>query len=613
MIMCGIIGMVASRDVVPFLTDGLKRMEYRGYDSAGIAIRRERREGGTYEFTRRRAKGKIAALRNVIADAPVSGDIGIGHIRWASHGEPTEANAHPHSSTTVTLVHNGIIENWQTLKQELSNKGYVFSSQTDTEVVAHLIQSKLDQGLPALAAFREAVQRLQGAYAIAVMIESTPDTLYVARLGSPLIVGEGNGEMYAGSDALALAPVTDKVRYLEEGDHAVITTESIVIYDESNTPVERELVETGLTADDTDKGGFPHFMLKEIHEQPDVVRGLINQYIDAETKTVKPLSLTFDPNNVDRMAFIACGTAYHAGVVGKYWIEKLAKLNVDIDVASEYRYRDLIQPERGVFVAVSQSGETADTLAALRRAKSENQHIVSIVNVGSSTMARESRDLLPIYAGTEIGVASTKAFVAQSVVILCLAIWLGRQRNTLSLDEEQAIISALIDLPEQIQQSINEVSGIQHIAHSIAPASDVLFLGRGRQFPIALEAALKLKEISYIHAEGYASGEMKHGAIALIDEHVPVVCLCPTDEVLEKSLSNMQEVAARKAQVILVAEQSVCTENETIHHIVMPSVHPIVSPILYVVPMQLLSYYTAVTLGKDVDQPRNLAKSVTIE
>lgn len=602
--------MVAQRDVVPFLTDGLKRMEYRGYDSAGVAVYNPEL-GET--FIRRRAEGKIAALNANLNSNPVSGNIGIGHIRWATHGEPTEANAHPHHSTTVSLVHNGIIENWQTLKQELLNHGYAFNTQTDTEVAAHLIQYHLDKGLSPLDAFRTTVKRLDGAYALAAMIESAPNTLFVARLGSPLLVGEGQDAHYVGSDALALAPATDKVRYLEEGDYAVITRDNINIYDLSDTPTERELVATGLSADDADKGGYAHFMIKEIHEQPDIIEGLINRYIDRDTQTVKSLPLTFDPNHIDRMAFIACGTAYHAGLVGKYWIETLARLNVDIDVASEYRYRDLIQPQRGVFVAVSQSGETADTLAALRRAKAEDQHIVTIVNVASSSMARESTDLLLTHAGTEIGVASTKAFIAQTVTILCLAIYLGRQRGTLTLEAEQAIVKSLLTLPEQSRALLSDVSHIQHVAYSMSNAQDVLFLGRGRNFPIALEAALKLKEISYIHAEGYASGEMKHGAIALIDDNVPVVCLCPNDEVLEKSLSNMQEVAARKARVILVAEQAACTENPVEHAIVMPPIHPVVSPILYVIPMQLLSYYAAVTLGKDVDQPRNLAKSVTVE
>lgn len=610
--MCGIIAMVARRDVVPFLTDSLRRMEYRGYDSAGIAVRRKKE--GEFKFSRRRAKGKLASLINVLGDAPIEGNCGIGHIRWATHGEPTETNAHPHKSASVMVVHNGIIENWQDLKQELLNKGYVFGSQTDTEVIAHLIQSKLDSGLSALEAFRESVKRLQGAYAIAVMIDSEPDTLFVARLGSPLIVGEGEGEMYAGSDALALAPMTEKVRYLEEGDTAVLTANNVVIYDKSNTPVERELVITGLTADDTDKGGFPHFMLKEIYDQPAVIRQLMAHYIDSQKKTVKPLNVTFDPNHIERFAIIACGTAYHAGLLGKYWIESLARLPVDTDVASEYRYRDLVQPKNGAFIAVSQSGETADTLAALRRAKSENQHIISVVNVESSSMARESMDVLPILAGTEIGVASTKAFVAQAFVMLCLAIWLGRQRGTLSLEEEQAIVESLLALPNQIQESINQAAEMQQLAHTISIANDVLFLGRGRSFPIALESALKLKEISYIHAEGFASGEMKHGTIALIDEHVPVICLCPDDEVLEKSLSNMQEVIARKASVILLAERHVCNNESTVaHRVVMPKIHPMVSPILYVIPMQLLSYYTALHLGKDVDQPRNLAKSVTVE
>ncbi len=608
--MCGIIGMVADSDVVPFLADGLKRMEYRGYDSAGIAIQNPNPNQG---FIRRRAEGKIANLNAEIAANPLNGRVGIGHIRWATHGKPTVDNAHPHHSTNVSVVHNGIIENWQEIKEELTDKGYVFSSQTDTEVVAHLIQSYLDNGLGALDAFRAAIKCLDGAYALAVMIAAAPDTLFVARLGSPLLVGEGEGARYVGSDALALAPSTSKVRYLEEGDYAVVTQQHIAIYDQAGIAVERELVETGLSADDTDKGGFPHYMLKEIHEQPQVIQGLLEQYIDFDSQTVKPLDLTFDPNTVERLAFISCGTAYHAGAVGKYWIETLARLSVDIDVASEYRYRDLIQPKNGVFIAVSQSGETADTLAALRRAKAEGQHIVTLVNVASSTMARESTDVLLTHAGTEIGVASTKAFIAQAVTILCLAIWLGRQRGTLTLAEEQAIVADLVVLPAKTQALVDDVAHIQTVAHEVSKASDVLFLGRGRNFPIALEAALKLKEISYIHAEGYASGEMKHGAIALIDEAVPVVCLCPSDDVLEKSLSNMEEVAARGAQVILVAEQSVCDHNQHDQAIVMPPVHPVVSPILYVVPMQLLSYYTAVVLGKDVDQPRNLAKSVTVE
>ncbi len=609
--MCGIIGMVAKRDVVPFLTDSLRRMEYRGYDSAGIAVRRERE--GKFEFSRRRAKGKIAALQNVLSDAPVKGNIGIGHIRWATHGEPTEANAHPHKSRTVSVVHNGIIENWQELKKKLVDEGFVFNTQTDTEVIAHLIQSQLDTGLSAQEAFFSSIKQLEGAYAVAVMIESAPDTLFAARLGSPLIIGEGDGEMYAGSDALALAPMTENVRYLEEGDIAILTADSVTIYDKNNEITERPLVATGLTADETDKGKFSHFMLKEIHEQPKVINRLIEHYIDCDRMTVKPLPISFNPQEVDRIAFIACGTAYHAGMLGRYWIEKLARLNVDIDVASEYRYRDLVPNKNGVFVAVSQSGETADTLAALRRAKADNQHILSVVNVASSSMARESQDLLLIHAGTEIGVASTKAFLAQAFVILCFAIWLGRERGTLSLEEEQEIVKALLALPEQIQASIDDVEKVQTIAHSIASADDVLFLGRGRNYPIALESALKLKEISYIHAEGFASGEMKHGTIALIDEYVPVICLCPNDEVMEKSLSNMQEVIARKAQVVLLADQKTCDNNATTQQLVMPEVHPVVSPLLYVIPMQLLSYYTALTLGHDVDQPRNLAKSVTVE
>lgn len=605
--MCGIIGMVASRDVVPFLVDGLRRMEYRGYDSAGIAIQSQN------TFIRRRAKGKISALMNVVSDAPLNGNIGIGHIRWATHGAPTEANAHPHVSKNVALVHNGIIENWQELKAELLKQGFHFQSETDTEVIAHLIQSYLNQGLPALEAFQSTLKRIRGAYALAAMIDSLPNTLLVARLGSPLVIGLGNNEMYVGSDALALAPVTQEVYFLEDGDSAILSTNSFQIFDAHFAPTQRKLVHTGLTAEDTDKGRFTHFMQKEIFEQPKVMRDLIAHYIDIETHTIKPMSVSFNPKEVERMAFIACGTAYHSGVLGKYWMETLAKINVDVDFASEYRYRDLVQPKKGVFIAFSQSGETADTLAALRRAKAEGQHIASIVNVQSSTMARESSDVLPILAGTEIGVASTKAFTAQCFVVLCLAIWMGRQRGVLSAEYEQELVKAILLLPNSIETNLAKTADIEHIAKAIAPASDVLFLGRGRNYPIALEGALKLKEISYIHAEAYASGEMKHGAIALIDEHVPVVVIAPCDEVLEKSLSNMHEVAARQAQVILVAEAEVCTKNNAQHHIIMQKTHAILSPINFVIPLQLLAYYTALALGKDVDQPRNLAKSVTVE
>ncbi len=606
--MCGIIGMVGSRDVVPFLMDSLKRMEYRGYDSAGIAVFDDGK------FNRRRAKGKLSALQSVVEANPLTGNIGIGHIRWASHGTPTEENAHPHKSSNVKVVHNGIIENWQTLRKELENKGYKFISDTDTEVVAHLIQSNIDAGLNATQAFQTSIKRLQGAYALAVMIESEPETLFVARLGSPLVVGSGENEMYVGSDALVLAPVTNKVQFLEEGDYAIITGNSIQIFDCSDTQVQREITETGLTADDTDKAGFPHFMLKEIHEQPKVLEGLIERYIDVENKQIKDLELGFDPKEIERFAFIACGTAYHAGMVGKYWMESLAKVSVDIDVASEYRYRDLIMPKKGVFVAISQSGETADTLAALRKAKQGNQHIMSVINVESSTMARESDDILPIIAGAEIGVASTKAFVAQCFTILCLSIWLGKKRGVLSQQQESELITDILLLPKMVKNSIEDIKQVQHVSYALTTATDVLFLGRGLNYPIALESSLKLKEISYIHAEGYASGEMKHGAIALIDKNVPVVCLVPNDKVAEKSLSNMQEVAAREAQVVLVSTKEICEQNNDVaHKIEMPEINPVISPILYIIPMQLLSYYTALTLGKDVDQPRNLAKSVTIE
>lgn len=605
--MCGIIGMVGNKDVVPFLLNGLQRMEYRGYDSAGIAVYTDNK------FLRRRAKGKISALNNVVKDAPLNGSTGIGHIRWATHGAPTEANAHPHASDNVVVVHNGIIENWQELKSELVSAGFTFYTETDTEVVAHLIQHYLNQGLKPVEAFNKTIKRLEGAYALAVMIDATPDIIYVARLGSPLVIGVGEGEMYVGSDPLSLALVTDRVMFLEEGDWGFITQSAITIFDENDLNVAHEIVHTGLTAEKVDKSGFDFFMLKEIYEQPAVLADLIGKYIDVENKKVKELDISLDANAISRMAFIACGTAYHAALLGRYYMETLARMPVDLDVASEYRYRDLVQPEGGVFIAFSQSGETADTLAALRRAKKEGQHIMSIVNVVSSTMARESDDILPTIAGAEIGVASTKAYSAQCFVVLCLALWLGRKRGAISAAQETEIVEAMLALPRLYNQVLENATDIQHIGKAIAPASDVLFLGRGRNYPIALEAALKLKEISYIHAEGYASGEMKHGAIALIDEHVPVIVLAPKDETLDKSLSNMHEVAARKAQVVLVSSAQTATEQDAIHKIIMPDVHPITSPILYVLPMQLLAYHAAVALGKDVDQPRNLAKSVTVE
>ncbi len=605
--MCGIIGMVGPKDVTSFLMSGLRRMEYRGYDSAGIAVYNEG------EFFRRRAKGKIAALENVVNDAPIEGHIGIGHIRWATHGAPTEVNAHPHISKDVIVVHNGIIENWQELKGELIEKNFTFQTDTDTEVVAHLIQSYFNEGLCAFKAFKAAVKRLKGAYALAVMIRSRPHEIFIARLGSPLVIGIGEGEMYIGSDPLSLAQATDKVIFLEEGDFGVITQDNVELYDKNAQAVSREITETGLKAENIDKDGFDHYMLKEIFEQPAVLAALIERYIDTEKKCVKNLPLSFDPKFINRLTFIACGTAYHAALIGRYYMESLAQIPVDVDIASEYRYRDIIQPAHGAFIAFSQSGETADTLAALRKAKNENQHIISIINVESSTMARESDDILPTIAGAEIGVASTKAFTAQSFMVLCLALWCGRQKSVLSANKEAKVIEALLSLPRLYNQILENPKPIEAIGKAIAPASDTLFLGRGRNFPIALEAALKLKEISYIHAEGYASGEMKHGAIALIDEHMPVIVLAPSDDILDKSLSNMQEVAARNAQVVLVADKQVCNQQQAKHNIIMPSIHPVVSPLLYVLPMQLLAYYAAVALGKDVDQPRNLAKSVTVE
>lgn len=606
--MCGIIGMIGpdQENVVPFLMKSLKKMEYRGYDSAGIAVISDD------QFLRHRAKGKVSALEEVQKKDPLSASMGIGHIRWATHGAVTVENAHPHQSHHVMLVHNGIIENWQELKEELNNKNFQFSSETDTEVIAHLIQDFLDKGLSAFEAFQNTLKKLDGAYALAVMIGGE-DRLFVARKGSPLVIGVGDDEMYIGSDALTLAAKTSQVIFLDEGDYAIVNQNTVEIYDQNDQKIQKDIVDTGLTTEENDKAGFPFYMLKEIYEQPQVLADLIGRYIDVENHTIKPMDFGIHAQDISRMSFIACGTAYHSGMLGKYYMESLARIPVDVDFASEYRYRDLIQPENGVFVAFSQSGETADTLSAMRRASAEGQHTIAVVNVESSTMAREANHILPTIAGVEVGVASTKAFTAQSFIVLIMAVYLARQKNIMSLDEEKAIVKEILSLPRLFNLALEQSEHIEEIGKAISPAQDVLFLGRSRSFPIALEAALKLKEISYIHAEAYASGEMKHGAIALIDENVPVVVLAPSDHVLDKSLSNMEEVAARDAKVILVAESDVCEKNNAFKKIVMPKAHPLTAPILYTLPMQLLSYYAAIALDRDVDQPRNLAKSVTVE
>ncbi len=605
--MCGIIGIVSHKNIVPSLMDGLKRMEYRGYDSAGIAVHAQP------SFVYRKAKGKLAALQDRLASNPVEGFVGIGHIRWATHGAPTENNAHPHFADHVSLAMNGIIENWAELKAELEAAGFAFQSETDTEVMCHLVQHYLNQGQDVLDAFYQSLQRLEGSYAFVMMIHNEPEKIYVARHGSPLVIGLGESEMYVGSDALSLAPFTNKVVFLDEGDFGYVDLAGHTIYNKDRAIVDHPVIQHNLSADDTDKGGFDHFMLKEIYEQPKVLADLIDHYIDVENKTIKEMHLGFDVQKLSRMAFIACGTAYHCCLLSKYYMESLGGVAVDVDVASEYRYRDLVQQQNGVFVAFSQSGETADTLGALRRAKDEGQHIVTVVNVESSTMAREADDVLPTIAGPEIGVASTKAFIAQAFVGLCMAVWTGRKRGHLSAQAETQIVTAILELPRLFNHILDHTRCIEAVAQDISKASDLLYLGRKTCFPIALEAALKLKEISYIHAEGYASGEMKHGAIALIDENVPVVVLAPDDEVLEKTLSNMQEVAARKAKVTLIASSETCASAQALHHIPMPKVDKVIAPIVYTLPTQLLAYYAALALGKDVDQPRNLAKSVTVE
>lgn len=624
--MCGIISVVSINDnIVPDLLAGLKRLEYRGYDSAGISVYDdgktdkylrqlpEKASNSPQSFSSRRAVGKLSALVDLVDKHPITGRVGIGHIRWATHGAPSLKNAHPLRSENVSVVHNGIIENYLTIKTALETQGYTFYSDTDTEVIATLVQSYLDAGLTPFEAFVKTVKQLNGSYAIAVMIETAPENVFVARLGSPLLLGEAAGSFYAGSDALALAGLVSHVRYLEEGDYAQISPDGFLVHDKYDQVVERPAKAIDIQANTTDKMGFEHYMLKEIHEQPMVVEKLLDTYIDREQLKLKDLDLPFDFNEFSRLTFVGCGTAYHAGHLARYWFESFARLPVDIEMASEYRYRDLVQPEKGLFIAISQSGETADTLAAMRKAKADKQQTLALINVESATMAREADAALYTHAGREIGVASTKAFMAQIVTLLMLSLYAAYERGVLSEKDLAEKLQDLLTLPTVMRKILADTDDVQVIAKRFKEASSLLFLGRGYSYPVAEEAALKLKEISYIHAESYAAGEMKHGAIALIDKDMPVVCLCPDDAVLDKSLSNMQEVMARDAQVILVASSKVVAEHPTTAALLMPEVSALLAPMVYTVPMQLFAYYVALFLGKDVDQPRNLAKSVTVE
>ncbi len=608
--MCGIVGMLGKGPVAPLLVDALKRLEYRGYDSAGIATL----EHG--HINRRRAEGKLRNLEQKLQGEPLDGTIGIGHTRWATHGAPIERNAHPHATRDIALVHNGIIENFRELKDELVAAGAVFESDTDTEVVAQLIQKALDEGARPEDAVSKSLQRLTGAFSLAILFRGEKDMIIAARRGSPLAIGHGEGEMYLGSDAIALAPFTEKVTYLEDGDWAVLTRGGVSIRDENGDPVQRPTVRTLASTLLVDRGNHRHFMAKEIHEQPEVVGHSLAHYLDfGNGRTALPESFDIDFALLDRLTITACGTAYYAGLVAKYWFERFARLPVDIDIASEFRYREQPLTSNGLSIVVSQSGETADTLASLRYAKSQGQRVAAVVNVRESTIAREADYVLPTLAGPEIGVASTKAFTSQLSVLVCLAVAAGRARGNLSEADEQKLVRALSEVPRLMGEALRLEGRVEALARELAPAKDVLYLGRGTSYPLSLEGALKLKEISYIHAEGYAAGELKHGPIALIDEHMPVIVIAPYDHIFEKTVSNMQEVAARGGRIILVTDQkgAEAAAIDTMETLIMPEMPATVTPLVYAIPVQMLAYHTAVHLGTDVDQPRNLAKSVTVE
>ncbi len=607
--MCGIIGIVGTSPVADRLVDGLKRMEYRGYDSAGVCTVFEG------QLVRRRAEGKLANLVKELAGNPAPGSIGIAHTRWATHGAPTTSNAHPHATGEVALVHNGIIENFKPLRDALMARGRRFESETDTEVVAHLVSEAVEGGASPVDAVKAVLPQLRGAFALAIAFKSAPDMLIGARLGSPLVVGYGDDETYLGSDALALAPLTQRIAYLEEGDWVIVRAGSAEIFDADNNPVTRDITISGVTAAAVEKGPYRHFMQKEIFEQPTVVAQTLQSYIRSVEQQVALPQMDFDLAAIKRITIVACGTSFYAGMVAKYWFETFARVPVDIDVASEFRYRDPVLEAGGLALFISQSGETADTLAALRHCKDNGQTIAVVVNVPTSSMAREADLLLPTHAGPEIGVASTKAFTCQLAVLAAFAAHLAVKKGKMSREEEQEVVRHLTEAPAALNAALAHDDDIAAMAHLIAPARDVLYLGRGPDYPLAMEGALKLKEISYIHAEGYASGEMKHGPIALIDEAVPVIVLAPSGPLFEKTVSNMQEVRARGGKVVLISDAEGIAEagEGCLATIEMPKVHPLIAPLVYAVPVQLLAYHVACAKGTDVDQPRNLAKSVTVE
>jgi glucosamine--fructose-6-phosphate aminotransferase (isomerizing) len=607
---CGIVGILGREPVAEHLVDALKRLEYRGYDSAGVATL----EGAVLE--RRRAEGKLRNLEKKLEREPLRGTIGIGHTRWATHGRPSEANAHPHATDRLAVVHNGIIENFRELREELEKTGARFASETDTEVVAHLVTHEMSKGRSPAEAVKAALPRLRGAFALVFLFKGETDLLIGARKGSPLAVGYGEGEMYVGSDAIALAPFTDMISYLEDGDSVVLSRKRVEVYDARGAKVERPMVKSTASAFLVDKGNHRHFMAKEIHEQPEVVGHTLAHYIDmAAERVVLPDKLPFDFSTLDRISISACGTAYYAGLVARYWFERFARLPVDIDVASEFRYREAPMRPGGLAICVSQSGETADTLASLRYAKQNGQHVLSVVNVPTSTIARESDVIMPTLAGPEIGVASTKAFTCQLAALACLAVAAGRARGVLTDTDEKKLVRALIEVPRLMAEALAIEPQIEHLARDLAKSRDVLYLGRGTSYPLALEGALKLKEISYIHAEGYAAGELKHGPIALIDESMPVIVIAPYDRVFDKTLSNMQEVAARSGKIVLITDPKGASEANVplLAKLAMPDMPATVAPLVFAIPVQLIAYHVAAFMGKDVDQPRNLAKSVTVE
>ncbi len=607
--MCGIIGILGRQPAAPLLIEALKRLEYRGYDSAGIATLVDQR------VERRRAEGKLVNLEAVLEEQPLSGTTGIGHTRWATHGPPTEDNAHPHSARGVTVVHNGIIENFETLRHELLQKGHQFETQTDTEVVPHLVSDNIDKGMNPIDAAKAALNRFDGAFALVLLFEGHEDLLICARRGSPLAIGYGDGEMYVGSDALALANLTDRIQYLEEGDWAVVRPDGAKIYDAIGDPAERAITQTAFSGALIGKGNYRHFMHKEIHEQPAVLGDTLRAFASPTDHRIQLPDLPIDFSSLSRLTMVACGTASYACMVAEYWFEQLARLPVDVDIGSEFRYRNVPLDGEGAGLFVSQSGETMDTLEAMRHVKQAGLPTLAVVNVPESTLAREASCFVRTLAGPEIGVASTKAFTTQLATLACLAVGAARARGHLTPERETALTQALDEVPARAAEVLMQDFRFEEIAHEISPARDVLYLGRGTAFAIALEGALKLKEISYIHAEGYAAGELKHGPIALIDEDVPVIVVAPPDPLFGKTASNLQEVVARGGKVILLSDEEGCDKLSDYVHtaIPLPTVDPFVAPLLYAIPIQLLAYHTAVVKGTDVDQPRNLAKSVTVE